>query len=164
MEKYYLTYYLTKAVVSLPCMGLAPLGVYATWLGIVRADYGVAVVFAVLTAIYAWFVWHFCSPIVNQAFIKSAESPKRFVMVNTVITLVFTMLIFFAGAGLWPLLHPMFVWLGSGLLDIVSEPSFEFMWVYFCAFVLFHLVYLGLWEYLRKYRWIRRLTIPNVCW
>ena len=157
-------YYVTKAIVSLPCMGLVPIGVW--WIGaaISRADYMNGLLITLLVAAYIWVVWKFCSPTVNPAFVKSAESPGRFVVVNAVFSLIFTALIFFAGACLWYLLRLIFAWLGNEILNLDMSERFEFVWVYFCANSLFQLTYLRLWEYLRKYRWIRRFTIPNVCW
>ena len=158
------TYYLTKAIVSLPCMGLVPIGIWCLITAVSRADYMVGLFFTLLVAVYIGFIWTFCSPSVNPAFIKSAESPKVFVAVNAFITFVFTFLIFFAGACLWPLLQSVFLWLAGGLLDLEMSEQYEFVWLYFCAYTLFQFVYIRLWEYLRKYRWIRRLTLPHVCW
>lgn len=126
--------------------------------------YGASVFIATLIAVYVWLVWKFCSPDVNLAFIKSAESPKRFLGVNVGVSAFFVVLISTLGACAWPLLHPALVRLGKGVLDLQMSEQVEFMWIYFCVNTLFHLLYLMLWEYLRKYRWIRRLTVPNVCW
>ena len=157
-------YYVTKAIVSLPCMGLIPIGVW--WIGtaISGADYTTGLLITLLAAAYIWVVWKFCSPTVNPAFVKSAESPKVFVKVNVFITLMFTVMIVFAGACLWPLLQSIFVWLSDDMLNLEMSEQYKFVWVYLCANTLFQLVYLQLWEYLRKYRWIRRLTLPHVCW
>lgn len=157
-------YYLTKTIVSIPCMGLLPVGIYLAWLGFERSDFGVASLIVALTAAYVWFIWNFSSPTVTPAYIKSAASPKRFLGVNAFMTFVFTFLIFFAGACLWPLLYLLFTWLSNSLLELELSEQFELLWVYLCANMLFQLVYLRLWEFLRKYRWIRHLTLPNVCW
>ena len=157
-------YYLTKTIVSLPCMGLLPVGIYLAWSGFASSDFGVASLIVALTAAYVLFVWIFSSPAVTPAFIKSAASPERFLAVNAFITFAFTLLIFLAGACLWPLLSLLFTWLGKSLLEFEMSEQFEFLWAYLCAYILFKLVYLRLWEFLRKYRWIRRLTLPNVCW
>ena len=161
MEK---VYYLTKTVVSLPCMGLIPLGVYAMCVALSRADYGIGALFVALAAIYVWAVWKFSSPEVNPAFIKSSGNSRVFIGVNTVVTLIFTLVVLLAGACLWPLLYPAFMWLGVNCLDVQMTDNFEFWWVYLCAYVLFKFGYLLLWEYVRAYRWIRKLTLPDTCW
>jgi len=145
-------------------MGLLPIGFYLVWLGLERSDFGIAVMLVALIAAYIWFIWNFGSPTVTPAFIKSAASPKRFLAVNATITLFFTVLLLLLGAVLWPLLYPASIWLGNDLLELQMSPQTEFVWVYVCINMLFQLLYLLLWDYLRKYRWIRRLTIPNVCW
>lgn len=157
-------YYLTKTIVSLPCMGMVPLGFYLVWLGMTREDYGVVVLFIAAIAAYVWFTWNFCSPVVNQAFIKSAESSNKFLTVNTVITAVLTFLILFTGISIWTLLMEFFVWLEMVFWDHRLSEFGEFLWIYVLANSVFQISYLLCWEYLRRYRWVRRLTVPNVCW
>lgn len=158
------TYYLTKSIVSIPCMGLLPLGVYAIYLSVARADYGVGVLFAALVAAYVWIVWNLCSPVVNPAFIKSADSPRVFIWVNVVITVAITLVVLLIGTFLWPLWYRFSLWFGNNLLDLQMGERTEFLWVYLLSNTLFHIVYLRLWEYLRLHRWVRRLTLPNMCW
>lgn len=157
-------YYLTKTVVALPCLGLLPVGLCLVWGALSRADFSACAMMLALTVAYIWIVAKYWSPDVNLAFIKSAESHKKFFWVNFSITALFTMALLFIGACLWKLLYPLFVWLGNDGFDMQMSDKTELLWVYFCANSMFHITYIWLWEYIRKYRWIRRLTIPNVCW
>lgn len=158
------TYYLTKLIVSLPCMGLIPAGLICVCKGIACADYLASFIFALVVIGYIWLIWNFASPAVNPAFIKSAQSPRMFIRVNAVVAMVFVLVVLALGACSWPLLYSTFVWLGNEVMDLRISPQREFWWLYFCFNFLFQFVYLLLWESIRKQRWIRRLTIPNVCW
>lgn len=157
-------YYLTKTVVTIPCLGLLPVGIYLVWLDFCRGDFSECALMAAFTVVYVWMIIKFVSPNVNPAFIKSAESNKKFFWVNFGITLFFTMILLIFGACLWLLLYPLFIWLGNDGFNLQMSDTFRTLWVYLCANTIFHFFYLLLWEHVRKYRWVRRLTIPNVCW
>ncbi|MBR1601258.1 MAG: hypothetical protein IJ677_06740 [Alphaproteobacteria bacterium] len=157
-------YYVTKTIATIPCIGLVPIGVCLMCSALSRLEFGfVALIMGCIIA-YIWAIFNFASPVINPAFIKSAESHQKFLWVNVVITAVFSALLLFIGICLWPLLIKIFTWLSDEIFDVKLSGSAEFLWMYFWANELFHISYLLLWEYVREHRWIRRFTIPNVCW
>ena len=157
-------YYFTKTAVTIPCLGWFPIGVFSVYLGFLRSDFGIAALMVGITIAYIWAVYNSASPAITPAFIKSAENHQKFFWVNFVVATVFSVLLIIVGACLWPLLLIVFQWLSNEIFDVKLSGKAEFLWIYFWANSLFHISYLLLWEYVRKHRLIRRLTIPNVCW
>lgn len=153
-------YYLTRCFVTLPCLGLLPIGLYFLYLNF--SDYGMMAQIVCMIVAYVWIVSRYISPNVNPAFIKSATSPLKFLAVNVIVTLIISVMLLLIGTCLWPVLLPIFKWLIKDQIGINSH--YEFFWIYCLASSLFHSLYLLIWGYLDERRWIRKLTIRNACW
>jgi len=158
-------YYLTKSIVTLPCLGLLPLFGILAWQSFALSASFRAVVVIILMIGYIGMVFEYFSPSVNRAYLESAESPKKFFWVNFVITMLFTVFLAVFGIFLWALMHQISAWFeGIPFEHQLFDDSSGFVGTYICLCVYFHIAYLLLWECVRKRRLIHQLTKPNVCW
>lgn len=161
------TYYLSKTIATLPCLGLVPLGIYFMYLvhsAGLRVDLSMMALILAAMFVYISCMYHFASPRINPIDLQYAESSRKFVVVVSVITVIFSVITFIVGISFWSLLLMLFKWLANNLLHTDLSGQAEFFWIYFWASSSFQIVYLILWALADRSFLVRRLTKPNVCW